>query len=78
MVGFIFHKFVRNFTRICEKILQICVKLGKSCLVGLRSRSVPDRGQCHAHKFDSFKTWTFQHKINVAFKSANFFRQKIS
>jgi hypothetical protein len=33
-VGLIFHKFVRNFTHICEKILQICVKLGKSCLVG--------------------------------------------
>jgi hypothetical protein len=35
LVGFIFHKFVRNFTHICEKILQICVKLGKLCLVGL-------------------------------------------
>jgi hypothetical protein len=33
--GIIFHKFVRNFTHICKKILQICVKLGKSCLVGL-------------------------------------------
>jgi hypothetical protein len=35
MVGFIFHKFVRKFTHICEKILQVCVKLGKLCLVGL-------------------------------------------
>jgi hypothetical protein len=29
------HKFVRNFTHICRKILQICVKLGKSYLVRL-------------------------------------------
>jgi hypothetical protein len=35
LVGFVFHKFVRNFTHICKKILQICVKFGKLCLVGL-------------------------------------------
>jgi hypothetical protein len=35
LVEFIFHKFVRNFTHICEKNLQIIVKLGKPCLVGL-------------------------------------------
>jgi hypothetical protein len=35
LVLFIFHKIVKNFTHICEKILQTCVKLGKSCLVGL-------------------------------------------
>jgi hypothetical protein len=34
LVGFIIHKFVRIFTHICEKILEICVKLGKSCFVG--------------------------------------------
>jgi hypothetical protein len=27
LVGFIFHKFVRNFKRICKKTLQMCVKL---------------------------------------------------
>jgi hypothetical protein len=35
LVGFVFHKFVRIFTHICEKSVQICVKLGKLCLVGL-------------------------------------------
>jgi hypothetical protein len=30
-----FLKLVRNVTHICKKILQICVKLEKSCLVGL-------------------------------------------
>jgi trehalose-6-phosphate synthase len=35
LVGFIFHRYVRNFTHICKKILQICVELGKSGFVGL-------------------------------------------
>jgi hypothetical protein len=38
LVGFFFNKFVKNFTHICKKILQVCVKLWKSYLVGL----VPD------------------------------------
>jgi hypothetical protein len=35
LVGLIFYKFVRNFTNICKKILQICENVGKLCLVGL-------------------------------------------
>jgi hypothetical protein len=34
MAGFNFNTFI-HFKHICEKILQICVKLGKLCLVGL-------------------------------------------
>jgi hypothetical protein len=34
LVGFIVNKFVRNFTYICRKISQICVKCEESCLVG--------------------------------------------
>jgi hypothetical protein len=35
LVASIIHKFVSNFTHICKKILQICVWLGKSSLIGL-------------------------------------------
>jgi hypothetical protein len=35
MVRFNSHKFIRNFTHICKKLLQICVKWVKLCLVGL-------------------------------------------
>jgi hypothetical protein len=35
LTGFSFYKLVRHFTHICEK----CVKLVKSCLVGLGPRA---------------------------------------
>jgi hypothetical protein len=43
VVGFIHRKFARKFTHICKKTLQICVKLGKTYLVGLGSGD--DSGQ---------------------------------
>jgi uncharacterized protein YhhL (DUF1145 family) len=61
LVGFIFHKFVRNVTHFFEKILQICVKLGKSCLVGLAPG-------VHSIKL-FFLTSRFKDKISVQSKT---------
>jgi hypothetical protein len=58
LVGFIFHIFVRNFTHICKKVLQICVKWGKPCLVGLGPGTFPTK-----HCFSDFTHSVRLHQI---------------
>jgi hypothetical protein len=52
LVRFLFHKFERQFTYICSKILQICVKLCKSSLVGPWSPWSQHLSQLYCDFFD--------------------------